>query len=1114
MQGGFEKVKANINSFRRRYYTHLLLRGALLSVTILTFYFLVAALLEYALWLAPWGRLLLIVTFVATAIFCIYRFLKEPIEFWVAKKGMGEEESARLIGTYFPQIQDRLLNLIQLTGLKQKSPLALASVAQKSGAFESLRFDSAIDLRQNKKYIKVLLVPVGVIVLVAFFNKNILTQSTHRIVNFSQQFAPQAPFNFVIQNKELVGFFNEDFILSLSLNGNAIPESCYLVTNTQRLKMEPLGNGNFQYTFNKLQEGKRIQFEAAGFYSQAFEITLANRPELTQLRLSLEYPRYLQRKNEQLVNAGNLEVPEGTVATWQIHTANTVTASIAFGLTNQSIGMQNVDNQIFSFKKGLQDPDQYEVVLENEHSKNKERISYRIDVIKDQYPQLSVNNFRDSILYQRIVLGGIVSDDYGLSKLMLQFHVKNSAQQKVSQGSVNLPIGTNQIQQSFFYNWRLDSLKLKPGEYLEYFLQVWDNDGVNGQKSTRSSVYTFYVPEKDQLVGEISKSQSQTEQKIEQSYSKARELQKQIEDAQQKMKGKQSLDWQDKKKLEDILEQKKNLEKMLNELKEQNKLLEQKKDAFTEQDERLREKAEQIQKLMEELLDDETRKLLQELERLLKENADTNQLQRLMDKLNKDSKNLEKELERTLELFKQMQFEYKVDQAIKELGKNKEEQKALLEKTEALEKEQEKSNKNRNQDKVSENQHAEKSKELANEQEKLKQDFKKTEEKLEELRKLSEELKNNDEIPDQDQSQEVEDSQQNSQDKLENGKPTESKGDQQKSIKKMEQMQQQMESMQNSMSMQMDMQNLEALRQIIHGLIKVSHDQEGLMKQFGELQPNDPRFNALAQRQLKLKDDVKVLEDSLLALGKRDPMMGSFITREVTELNDRLDKTIEAYRERRRPQISTEMQFSMTSINNLALMLDSHFDMMMNMMANAKASGKKGKQKGSQPNLSQMQQQLNKKIEQLKNSGKGGRELSEDLAEMAAEQERIRRALQEMQKKMQEKGMGPPGGDLSERMEETEIDLVNKKLTDQLIQRQRDILTRLLETEKALREQDMDEQRKGERAKDYDKEVPKAIEEYLRLKEKEVELLKTVPPKLYPFYRKEVNDYFKRIREN
>lgn len=62
-----------------------------------------------------------------------------------------------------------------------------------------------------------------------------------------------------------------------------------------------------------------------------------------------------------------------------------------------------------------------------------------------------------------------------------------------------------------------------------------------------------------------------------------------------------------------------------------------------------------------------------------------------------------------------------------------------------------------------------------------------------------------------------------------------------------------------------------------------------------------------------------------------------------------------------------------------------------------------------------------------------------------------------------------------------------------------------------MREQNMDEERKAETAKDYQNQIPKAFEEYLRLKEKEVELLKTVPPKLYPYYKKEVSDYFKRI---
>jgi signal recognition particle subunit SEC65 len=157
-----------------------------------------------------------------------------------------------------------------------------------------------------------------------------------------------------------------------------------------------------------------------------------------------------------------------------------------------------------------------------------------------------------------------------------------------------------------------------------------------------------------------------------------------------------------------------------------------------------------------------------------------------------------------------------------------------------------------------------------------------------------------------------------------------------------------------------------------------------------------------------------------------------------------------------------------------------------------------------------MQQQLNDKIQQLRNSPKSGRELSEELARMAAEQERIRRALQEMQEKMKKDGV-TPGGDLPGKMEQTEMDLVNKQLTDQLIKRQKEIMTRLLEAEKSMREQDMDEERKGETAKDYEKEVPKAFEEYLRLKEKEVELLRTVPPKLYPYYKKEVTEYFKRM---
>ena len=171
----------------------------------------------------------------------------------------------------------------------------------------------------------------------------------------------------------------------------------------------------------------------------------------------------------------------------------------------------------------------------------------------------------------------------------------------------------------------------------------------------------------------------------------------------------------------------------------------------------------------------------------------------------------------------------------------------------------------------------------------------------------------------------------------------------------------------------------------------------------------------------------------------------------------------------------------------------------------------KGKKKSKTPGLSEMQKKLNEQIEQLKKGGKTGRELSEELAKMAAEQERIRKALQNLEEKLGKQEGGKLGSDLPAKMEQTETDLVNKRLTEQTIKRQKEILTRLLEAEKSMREQELDQERKGETAKDYEKEIPKAFQEYLKQKETEAELLKSIPPKLIPYYKKEADAYFERL---
>ena len=1123
MNGEINPIYDKLTSFKRKYYLNLLIKGGLLTLSLILFYFLIASVIEYNFWLGTTARFSIFFLFFALVAYCVYRFLKKPIAWWLYRKGLGQDESARLIGSYFPTVGDRLLNLIQLSSSHSGSLLLEAGIKQKLRLFDNISFEQAIDLKENKQYLKYLLIPVGIILVILIINTSIITQSSQRIVHFNREFSPEAPFKFLIQNKNLFAFFNEDYTLQIKLEGDAIAEAAYIISGSQRLKMETLKQGEFTYLFEKIQNGISFQVEASGFYSDAYTVELINRPEITELKVSLEYPRYLSRRNEELKNAGNLEVPEGTKITWKIGTANATKAFINFTSEEAPNPMQISDNQLFTFGKGFNNPDQYSIDLENEKSKNKEKIAYSISVAKDAFPEITVDFLKDSILYKNIVLGGAIGDDYGVTQLDLAYQIigKNNESEKKL---IRIPISKNQQQQSFFYNWRLDSLKLLPGDRLNCFLQVWDNDGVNGRKVTKSAGYVFSLPGEEELKVEITKSESATEGKFDQSLKKAKDLKESIEEAQQKLKGKQDLDWQDKKMLEELIEQKQNLDQMISELQKQSEILEEKKNTFSEQSEKIKEKSEQIRKLMEELLDPETKKLFEELQKLLKENSDMSQVQKLMNKMDKKEINLEKELERTLELFKQLKYDYKLEQAIGEIKEQVDKQENLLEKTKDLsgekkseqkedstqEEKSESEQNNENPDKSPENES------LAKEQEDLNKDLQKFEKSLDELEKLGKELEKENDSPSQEDLNQLKESQENSKESLKQNKPKKASESQKKSISKMKQMQQQMEGLQSSMEMEIDEQNIASMRQILHGLIKLSFDEERLMKEFVQIQQTDPKYVSLSQQQLKLKDDAKVLEDSLLSLSKRDAFLGSIVTKEVSELNDHMDKAVEHTKERRKGNAGSEMQLSMTSMNNLALMLNDHFDMMMEMMANAKPSmGKgKGKKKGSQPNLGEMQQKLNQKIQDLKNSGKGGRQLSEEVANMAAEQERIRRALQEMQEKLKREGGKIPGNDLPGKMEQTEMDLVNKQITDQTIRRQKEILTRLLETEKSLREQNQDQERKGETAKDYNKEMPRAFEEYLRLKEKEVELLKTVPPKLYPYYKKEVNEYFKRTETN
>ena len=1096
MSDWINKIGDWLQPFKRKYYLNLLVRGALMSGAVLLTYFLLAAAGEHVLWFGSWARFLLLLSFITLLAFCYVRFLHKPLRWFLFRRGLPDSEAARLIGKSIQSVDDRLVNMIQLAG-QQPSDLARASLLQRFDALKPIDFSRSVDLKVNRKYLPFAVAPLVILVFLLVWNSSIITASTERIVNFSTAYVPEAPFRITLRQSELEVFRGEDFTIEIELTGRAVPEQLLLEQNGLMHTMAPsrVESGVYSYTFEKLQTDQTFRLYGAGFYSTPYTVRVIDRPELNGFTASLDFPAYLGMRPTEVSNNGNLEIPEGTRVTWNLQTIHSSKAWMNFGEGPRE-PMQSIDKESFKLTKGFFEDQPYGIVLANDDGENKEEMTYRIRVIPDEYPSIQVKQGGDSLFFRNIYLGGAISDDHGLTGLDLRWNKIERGQA----GSVQvkrIPINPGQSRQNFVIPWSLDSLELKPGDQLEYQLEVWDNDGIHGRKSTRTGKFVFAIPTQQALDERVRAAERETSGDIRKNLEKAKTLSESIEEAQQKLRGKQSMDWQDKAMIEEILRQKQEMEKALEELQKENDELNRQRSAFDEQDERIREKTEQLQQLMEDLLDEETKKLFRELEKLLKENANPEQMQKMLDKIQRNEINIEKELDRIKELFKQLQLEARIDQSINRMDETIRKQEELMKNTPEG---RERSEKQQEAGKSPEDQ--------ARQQENIRQDLNDTKEEMKELEKMAEEAGEELSLPEEQQFDQTEKEMKESEDRLKKGENQKSKESQKRALDQMKRMKDQLSNMQNSMEMEMDEQNMESLRQILHGLLKLSFDQESTLKSFTAIQTADPVYLTLSQHQLKLQDDAKVLEDSLLALGKKDMALGSFITREIGNMNHHMERASENIRERRKAIAASEMQLSMTSMNNLALMLNDHFQQMMDMMS--KPGKGKGKKKGKKQGLAEMQKQLNEQIEQLKNGGKSGRQLSEELARMAAEQERIRKALQNLQEQMGEKG-GKIGNDIPAKMEQTEIDLVNKRITEQTIRRQKEILTRLLEAEKSMREQEFDQERKGETAKEYEKEIPKAFQEYLKMKELESELLRSVPPKLIPYYKKEVDAYFERL---
>ena len=1198
MESGEQILIQKLDEFIRRYYKNQLIKGSLYAGGILLSAFLTVVLLEYFGEFNSLIRAVLFFTFLGAVLIVLARYIALPL---LKLNNIGERityhQAASIIGSHFSSVQDKLLNVLQLQnnqGLTGSDELLLAGIHQKINELRPVPFATAIDLKENRKYLRYVGPVVAITFLMLILWPQIFRKSTERLVHYSTYYEKEMPFTLSILNPKLEALQTGDFVLQVSVKGEQLPGDLFIHMNGLEYKLEKSDKLNFSYTFSNLQNSFNFQLGAGGFLSKEYHLSVLPKPTLQQFNLQLIYPAYLHKPNEQLTNTGDLRIPQGTKVNWVFNTTNTEHIHLRF-MDSLATTTKLSENQ-FGFARRFLNSNAYTIRTSNSLVlSSPDSVSYAISVIPDQFPVIDVNEQVDSLNPKNVYFSGHIQDDYGFSNLFFAFTrygTDTSGKPKVETGRWPVAFAKNNISQTYYYYFDAAQYTLSPGEKVEYYFEVLDNDGVNGPKSSKSRLMVFKAPTKDEINETTSRNNSEIKKDLEESISKARQLQKDINELSKKINDKKQPGYDEKKKLEDLLKKQQELQNKINEIKQENEQNNKQQSEFSQTDESIMEKQKQLEELFENVMTPEMKKLFDELNKML-DKMDKNQVQEKLEELKLSNKDIEKELDRNLEAFKQLEVQQKMQNAIEKLQELKDKQENLNKETEGRKESPKEENKapenskpgeekkegakeenkpekkedGNNKDTSGKEQNNKEDKntkkpdaaELTRKQDEIKKEFEELRKDLKDLEQKNKELEDPNKLPDTGQKQEeTSKDMQNSSDQLsKNNKKAASKS-QKSAAEKMEEMQKELEQAMEQEEEQQAEEDARALRQILENLLHLSFSQEELINTLPTIRIDNPKYVEIPKQQSKLKDDSKIIEDSLLALSKRVPKISATVNREISSINANMDKTVKSLAERNVGESTVRMQTSMTSINNLALLLSESLDQMQQQMKQQmqSKSSKSGKCKkpgsgsGNSPSskgkpkagdMRKLQEQLNQQLQQLKEAlekgqkpgdkpgdkkgqkpgggtgknGNGGFNMpgsSEQFAKLAAQQEALRRQMESMMSKLKNKGKNP-GGDIANLMEETEKELVNKQLSTETMRRQQEILSRLLESEKAEKEREQDEQRKSNEAKNQNLSNPEKFLEYKRLKEKEMELLNTVPPGLTPYYKEKVNSYFNSVNK-
>lgn len=1074
----YKEIIAKLESLIRKEYVELILRGLILSLIIGITVFLLFGFFELAAYSKSIVRTVLFFVFLVVVLASIvYLILLPLLKYFNVFGSRNYQLSAFTVGKFFPEIKDDLLNAIQLVSAEKSESYyssALLDAAFKNVYERSkpIKFESIVNFSRVKKLLRSFIVLFFISVL-SFALIPELRAASNRLLNFRQEFIPPAKFYFEIfpGNTEITKGGGVDIIIKIK---GEIPKKVFLLTreeeqtnfNEHELKIDSTGNYNF--SIQQLRSSLFYFAKAEDISSEEYQIKVIDHPVIRSLDVKVISPAYSGIPISQQKDNGNISALIGSTVQISLLSNKELKSAVIEFEDSAKIKLNSENNFVKGSFRIHKDNSYIITVTDLYDNDNLQPVRYFIKAMYDSdpaiemvYPKQDLNLANDN----RVPVEVKINDDYGFSRLTLNYRLSASRYESPQENfsAIEINFDKKVKEQIIDYIWNLTKLSPGVNDIFSFYLEIFDNDNISGPKSAKTQIINVRVPSLDEILANADKTQDNIQDEMQKTLEEAEKLKRELEKIDSDLKkNDQKLTWEEKEKIEQALDKFEKLQEKIESTSEQLKQMQNELQQNNLLSQETLEKYLELQKLMDEMTSDEFKKAMEKMQEALQK-MNRNQTQDAMNQMKMDEEKFKKSIERTMNLLKRIQIEQKMDEMIKRTENIEQKQNELNEQTK-----QNDQNNQKQSDQLSKKQD-----EITKELERLQEKMQELAEKMSDLKDMpNEEMKKLQEEMDAQKNEEL--SGETSKDLKQNQMQKAQKNQQQLS-ENMKQMKQSMQQMQQMMQQENQMQTFTDMMRILDNILSLSKQQEELKDKLQRVDPNSSQFEQNIQKQNDLSKNLNKLLEQMSELSQKTFAITPEMGKALGNTKQKMNQSIQAMQNRNGSMATLSQGEAMMHLNEAAMMMKSSLESMMQggsggggMMSLMQQLQKMSGQQMDLNNMTQMLQQMQQ--------GQLSPEQQEQMQRLAQQQQLIQKSLEQLNKEAKQSGESKKiPADLENivnQMKEVVTDMNTERLTDDLIQKQERILSKLLDAQRSINERDYEKERKSETGSNFTRNSP------------------------------------------